>query len=147
MFAEGQNRSYKGLLYDYILDTTAVYFGANMTNQFTLGKGWTAELSGNYRTAILVGQIISGQTGRVNAGVAKKIMNSQGSVKLNFRDIFRTGLNHGIIASIKNAYARYHNWGDTRNVSVTFSYNFGKTTSSPRTRNSGAETEQNRVKN
>jgi hypothetical protein len=147
LFAEVQNRSYKGLLYDYNLDTSAVYFAANMTNQFTLGKRWTAELSGNYRTAILVGQIISGQTGRVNAGVAKKILNNQGSVKLNFRDIFRTGLNHGIITSIKNAYATYHNWGDTRNVSLTFSYNFGKTTSSPRKRNSGAETEQNRVKN
>jgi hypothetical protein len=147
LFAEVQNRSYKGLLYDYILDTNAVYFGANMTNQFTLGKGWTAELSGNYRTAILFGQIISGQTGRVNAGIAKRIINNQGSLKLNFRDIFRTGLNHGIITSIKNAYATYHNWGDTRNVSLAFNYNFGKTTSSPRTRNSGAETEQSRVKN
>jgi hypothetical protein len=147
LFAEVQNRSYKGLLYDYILDTNAVYFGANMTNQFTLGKGWTAELGGNYRTAILFGQIISGQTGRVNAGIAKRILNNQGSLKLNFRDIFRTGLNHGIITSIKNAYATYHNWGDTRSVSLTFSYNFGKTTSLPRTRNSGAETEQNRVKN
>jgi hypothetical protein len=147
LFAEVQNRSYKGMLYDYILDTNAVYFGANMTNQFTLGDGWTAELSGNYRTAILFGQIISGQTGRVNAGIAKRILNNQGSLKLNFRDIFRTGLNHGIITSIKNAYATYRNWGDTGSVSLTFSYNFGKTTSSPRTRNSGAETEQNRVKN
>jgi hypothetical protein len=93
------------------------------------------------------GKIISSQTGRVNAGVAKRILNKKGSLKLNFRDIFRTGLNHGIITSIKGAYATYHNWGDTRNVVLSFSYNFGKTTGSPRARNSGAESEQNRVKN
>jgi outer membrane receptor protein involved in Fe transport len=147
LFAEVQNRSYKGIVYDYPLDTGAVYFGTNMANQFTLGKGWTAELSGNYRTGILVGQIISGQTGRLNAGIAKKVFDNKGSVKLNFRDVFRTGLNHGIITSIKGAYATYHNWGDTRTFTLSFSYNFGKTTASPRTRNSGAENEQNRVKN
>ncbi|MEJ7671742.1 MAG: outer membrane beta-barrel protein [Chitinophagaceae bacterium] len=96
---------------------------------------------------MLYGQIISGATGRVNAGFSKRILNNKGSAKLNFRDIFRTGLNHGVITSIKGAYATYHNRGDTRVFTISFSYNFGKTTNSPRARNSGAEAEQNRVKN
>jgi len=146
-FAEIQNRYYKGIVYEYALDTSSIYFGSNMTNQFSLGKGWTAEITGSYRTGILVGQIISGETGRINAGIAKKVFNNKGSVKLNVRDIFHTGLNHGIITSIKGAYATYHNWGDTRNFIISFNYNFGKTTGSPRNRNSGAEAEQNRVKN
>ena len=145
-YAEVQNRHYKGVVYEYALDTSLVYFGANITNQASFGKGWSAEISGNYRTGILVGQIISSQTGRVNAAIGKKILNNKGSLKLNFRDIFRTGLNHGIITSIKNAYATYRNWGDTRSVMLSFSYNFGKTNKGPRNRNSGAETEQNRVK-
>ena len=147
LFAETQNRTYNGIVYDYSLDTSSVYFGTNMTNQFTLGKGWSAELGGNYRTGILYGQIISGGTGRVNAGFSKRVLDNKGSVKLNFRDIFRTGLNHGIITSIKGAYPTYHNWGDTQNFVFSFSYNFGKTNSSPRARNSGAESEQNRIKN
>lgn len=145
--AEVQKRYYKDNLYGYPLDTTAIYFGANATNQFTLGKGWSAELSGFYRTAILVGQISSGATGGVNAGLGKKILHDKASVRLLVRDLFYTRLNHGIIASIKNAYGTYRNWGDSRNATLTFSYNFGKTTGKQRAHNSAVETEQNRVKN
>lgn len=147
LFAEVQNRSYRGLLYDYNLDTTAIYFGTNTTNQFALGNGWTAELSGNFRTAILYGQIIAGRIGTVHAAVAKKVFNNRGAFKLNLRDLFRSGLRTGIITSIKNAYATYQNRGDTRNFFLTFTYNFGKNTGAPRNRISGAEAEQNRVKN
>lgn len=146
IYAEVQSRHYEGFVYEYPLDTTLVYFGGNFSEQFTFRKGWTAELSGSYRTGILVGQIISSSTARINTGIAKKVLNNKGSIKLNVRDIFRTGLNHGIITSIKGAYATYHNWGDTRNVNISFTYNFGKNTGSPRNRNSGAEDEQNRVK-
>ncbi|HVG41228.1 MAG TPA: TonB dependent receptor [Chitinophagaceae bacterium] len=147
LFAEGQNRTYKGLVYDYALDTNVLFFSTNMTHQFTLSKGWSAELSGNYRTGLLVGQIISSQTGRLNIALAKKILRDKGTLKLNVRDVLHTGLNHGIITSIKGAYATYHNWGDTRNILLNFSYNFGKSTKAPRVRYSGAESEQNRVKN
>jgi hypothetical protein len=145
--AELQNRQYEGLLYNYNLDTSAVYFGTNFTSQFTLGNGWTAELGGFFRTGILVGQIISGRTGQLNAGVGKKVLNNKGTIKLNARDIFYTRLNHGIITSIKDAYATYHNWGDSRNATISFSYSFGKAKASQRNRASATETEQNRVRN
>jgi hypothetical protein len=51
-----------------------------------------------------------------------------------------------VIASIKDAYGTYRNWGDSRNATITFSYNFGKTTGKQRAHNSAVETEQNRVK-
>ncbi|MEJ7671743.1 MAG: hypothetical protein WKF59_03325 [Chitinophagaceae bacterium] len=38
LFAEVQDRSYNGIVYDYSLDTSSVYFGTNMTNQFTLRR-------------------------------------------------------------------------------------------------------------
>lgn len=145
-YAEVQRRSYNDFLYGYHLDTAAVYFGSNATNQFTLGKGWSAEVSGFYRTAILVGQISSSATGLVNVGVGKKILNGKGSLRLMIRDIFYTRLNHGIIASIKDAYGTYRNWGDSRNATLSFSYNFGKTFKQ-RAHGSAVETEQNRVRN
>ena len=143
---EVQNRHYEGMLYDYYLDTSSYYFGANLTSQFNLGKGWSAELGGFYRTDILFGQIISGETGQFNIGAGKKLFHNKGSLKLNFRDVFYTRINKGIISSIKNAYATYSNWFDSQMIGLSFSYSFGKSNSGPRNRSSATETEQNRVR-
>lgn len=146
-YGEVQRRYYNDILYGYQLDTSLVYFGSNVTNQFNFQKGWSAELSGFYRTDILVGQIISGATGQFNIGVGKKILNNKGSLRLIVRDVFYTRVNHGVITSIKDAYGTYRNWFDSRNATLTFSYNFGKTTGRQRNHNSAVEAEQNRVRN
>ncbi len=146
-YGEVQRRYYNDILYGYQLDTSLVYFGSNITNQFNFQKGWSAELSGFYRTDILVGQIISGATGQFNIGVGKKILNNKGSLRLIVRDVFYTRVNHGVITSIKDAYGTYRNWFDSCNATLTFSYNFGKTTGRQRNHNSAVETEQNRVRN
>ncbi|NYK37243.1 outer membrane beta-barrel protein, partial [Salmonella enterica] len=36
-YAEVQNRKYQDFIYGYALDTSALYFGLNITNQFTMG--------------------------------------------------------------------------------------------------------------
>ena len=141
-----QKRHYEGLLYNYYMDTSRYYFGTNLTSQFNLGKGWTAELGGFYRTDVLVGQIISGETGQFNIGAGKKLFQNKGSLKLNFRDVFYTRINKGVISSIRNAYATYRNWFDTQMIGLTFSYSFGKNGSGPRNRSSATEAEQNRVR-
>ena len=146
-YAEVQNRKYQDFIYGYALDTSALYFGLNITNQFTMGKGWSAELSGFYRTGILVGQITSSATSQINMGVGKKVLNDKGSLRLMVRDVFYTRLNHGIIGSIKDAYGTYRNWFDSRNATISFSYNFGKSAGGQRNRQSATETEQNRVRN
>jgi hypothetical protein len=146
-YAEVQNRKYQDFIYGYALDTSALYSGMNLTNQLTLGKGWSAELSGFYRTGILVGQITSSATGQVNLGIGKKVLKDKGSLRLMVRDIFYTRLNHGIIGSIKDAYGTYRNWGDSRNATLSFSYNFGSSSSGQRNRQSATEAEQNRVRN
>ena len=146
-YGEVQRRYYNDILYGYQLDTSLVYFGSNITNQFNFQKGWSAELSGFYRTDILVGQIISGATGQFNIGVGKKILNNKGSLRLIVRDVFYTRVNHGVITSIKDAYGTYRNWFDSRNATLTFSYNFGKTMGRQRNHNSAVEAEQNRVRN
>jgi hypothetical protein len=145
-YAEVQDRTYQDFIYGYRLDTSAIYFGSNATNQFTFGKGWSGELSGFYRTGILVGQITSSATGLVGMGVGKKILKDKGSLRLIVRDVFYTRLNHGIIGSIKDAYGTYRNWGDSRNATLTFSYNFGSNGGQQRSRQSATEAEQNRVR-
>ena len=48
---------FTGELYGENLDVAAITGMGNMTNQFKFSKGWSAELSGWYRTSGIEGQI------------------------------------------------------------------------------------------
>ncbi|HEX2847328.1 MAG TPA: outer membrane beta-barrel protein [Chitinophagaceae bacterium] len=132
--------------YTGLLNTkgTLWYIGPNA--QFKFNKGWSAELSGIYRTDITTGQFISGGFSRVNIGVQKKL-SLAATLKLSVNDIFYTQINKGIINNLAQTDANYHNLGDTRYFALTFSWRFGKTIADQRKHNAtGAEAEQNRVR-
>ena len=61
-----------------------------MNNQFKFKKGWSAELSGFYRTKGIEGQIVMNPMWRMDAGVQKQILKNKGSLKLSIRDIFKS---------------------------------------------------------
>ncbi len=147
VYTDFQRRQYTGQLYSGKLDTTAFSATVNITNQFQLAGGWGIEVSGNWRSNILVGQIVSGRFWALNAGVQKKVLNNKGTIRLNLRDIFYTRLNWGYINNLKDAKGYYHNQYETRIASISFSYQFGKTFQSRKTRAAGgAQEEQNRVR-
>jgi iron complex outermembrane receptor protein len=118
----------------------------NMNNQFNFNKGWSAELSGWYRSKGIWGQIISHPMGGLNTGVSKQVMKAKGSVKLSVRDIFYTQPARGDIY-FKSTEARFRSQWDSRSANITFTYRFGKPIkeSGPRRRESSPE-EMNRVK-
>lgn len=144
-YGEVQRRYYKSLLYGTEIDT-AGYFGAfRLINQWELGSGWSAEwfyLQVGKRHAR---QFVLGEFWMTHATVAKKILNNKGSLKLNVNDIFYTQKNHGIINYLKNAEGNYTNMGDSRQLRLSFTYNFGSPTTSQRNKSS-AESEQERVR-
>ena len=71
---------------------------------------------------------------------------SKGTVKISLRDIFYTNKVSGNI-NFQNTQAYFRNVRDTRQVSFSFSYRFGKPIKGlPQRRNGGAGDEQNRVK-
>ncbi|GAC1423786.1 MAG: outer membrane beta-barrel family protein [Flavisolibacter sp.] len=119
----------------------------NINNQFNFKKGWSAELSGFYRTRGIEGQIIIQPLGQASAGIGKQILKNKGAVKLNVRDIFLTNRPTGDI-NFGNTLAHFSQYRDSRAVNLSFTYRFGKPLkdSGKRRKIGGAEEEQNRVK-
>ncbi len=119
----------------------------NLSNNFTLGKGWTVELSGWYLTKAADGLLVINDMGSASAGFSKQVLKGKGSVKLGVRDIF--------YSEKFSAYARYSDVDvdvsgrkDSRQVSLNFNYRFGnKSIAFARKKSGGATDEQSRIKN
>ena len=138
--------SYKGALDGGYLSVHNITFFSNISNQLKFKKGWSAEVSGFYRSKGIAGQIIVDPLWRLDAGLQKEILKNKGTLKLSVRDIFATQNFSGSVkyqaidVLVKNRY-------DSRNVSFTFSYRFGKPLQNQERRKTGGATdEQNRVK-
>jgi iron complex outermembrane receptor protein len=137
---------YTGELNKEYIKVEASNLMVNLNNQFKFKKGWSAELSGWYRTKGVEGQILLKAFGQMSAGIAKQILKEKGTLKLSARDIFYTQKPSGNI-NFQRTEARFKNYRDSRVVNLTFSYRFGKPLKNMGARNrNGAGDEQNRVK-
>ncbi len=134
-------------IYTEEVNTKSDFWTVNLTNQINFTKGWSMEILERYRSRILDGQFNVVATGQVNISAQKKILKDKGSLKINFIDIFRNRNNSGEINSLKGGAGYYHNLGDFRAVVFAFTYRFSKgAKNNQQARKSGAESEQNRVK-
>jgi hypothetical protein len=146
VYTEGKYNQFKGILYGDKIDVHATTFLANVNNQFKFKKGWSAELSGWYRTKGVEGQIAIKSLGQMNAGVQKQVLKNKGTVKLNINDVLRTRNPRGEI-NFQNTEAKFNQNEDNRTVTVAFSYRFGKPIKGIQKRKTGgAGDEQGRVK-
>ena len=138
---------FSGLLYGENIDVNATTVLFNVNNQFTFSHGWGGEISGFYRTKGIEGQIVIQPLGQGSAAISKKILKDKGSLKLAIRDIFYTNKPKGYI-NFQQTEATFANYRDSRQVAMTFTYNFGKPLKGmgARKRNSGAGEEESRVK-
>lgn len=119
----------------------------NLNNQFRFNKGWSAELSGWYRTKGPEGQILLDAFGQMSAGVSKQVLKGKGTLKLSVRDIFYTQIPQGDI-NFENTEAQFKNSRDSRVANLTFTYRFGKPlkNANGQRKKGGAGEELNRVK-
>ncbi|HMI77428.1 MAG TPA: outer membrane beta-barrel family protein, partial [Ferruginibacter sp.] len=146
LYTEAKYNQFKGMPYDEKLNVHATTFLANMSNQFKFKKGWSAELSGFYRTKGIEGQIKIKALGQLSAGVQKQVLKNKATVKLNVNDIFRTRNPRGDI-NFQNTEARFRQYSDNRVATVSFTYRFGKPIKGLQKRKTGgAGDEQNRIK-
>ncbi len=115
--------------------------------QFKWGKGWTAELSGFYRSKAVEGVIFIRSIAQVNAGFSKQVLKNKGSVRLNFRDIFAGSVFKGY-SKYGNVDATFKDVNDSRAVSLSFTWRFnkGKLKANSGKKQGGASDEQQRVK-
>lgn len=145
-YTELNYSSYKGAFTSGNININATYFLANVTNQFTFKNGWSAELSGFYRTKGIEGQILIFPLGQLNAGVQKQVLKKKGTVKLNIRDAFRTMQPKGEV-NIQSTDAGFTQQRDSRVVTLSLNYRFGKPIKGTKTRKSGGSgDEQGRIK-
>ena len=119
---------------------------ANATNNFTIGKkGWSAELSGFYQSRMPWGLFIIKNLAQVSSGIQKVSKNKKSVYKLAAADIFST--NHiAVIVKYQNQDWHTDRTWDSRFVTFSYTYRFGKNTvARARQRSSGVEDEKRRA--
>jgi outer membrane receptor protein involved in Fe transport len=116
---------------------------------FTLPAGIGAEVSVFYLSPQIADEGLFRMKSMcaVDFGVSKQVLNKKGSIKINVNDVFNIQRFRG---SFENAgrYTGVSSKWESQQVRVTFNYRFGNTSvKAARTRKTGLEDEQNRVKN
>ncbi len=138
--------AFSGVLDGGNLEINATTFMANMNNQIKFNNGWSAELSGFYRSKGIEGELVINPMWRLDVGIQKMVLKKKGSVKFGVRDIFNTQIFSGNI-NYQDIDAYIKNYRDSRTFSLTFSYRFGKPIKNQQHRRTGgASEEQSRVK-
>ncbi len=126
------------------LDMAFTSFSFNINNSFTIGKGWTAELSGWYNYKNVQQLNLAMPMGQMNIGLAKNnLLKGKASLRLTARDPFgwqqyRASTRYGNVD-----FSLVNRW-DNRQYGVNFTYRFGKQ-QGPSKKKSGTEEEQQRV--
>ncbi|MFT3704417.1 MAG: TonB-dependent receptor [Agriterribacter sp.] len=145
LFVNLYNNHYKGEYNGAPLDLSYTAYMANVTNTFNITKGFSAELSGFYRSKTVDQLIVMNSMYQMSIGLQKTIMKEKATVRLNVRDPFgwqKFGgrMKYGDVdVTIRNRW-------DSRQVSASFTYRFGKSTIAPsRNRATGVSDELNRA--
>lgn len=145
-FTNIYNNQYKGTFDTFAIDLSFTTFMVNVTNNFTLGKGYSAELSGFYRHRGIDQLAQMEPIYQFSIGAQKQVLQEKGTVRLNIRDPFAwqrySGLNqYGLVDG--NFTFR----PDSRQITATFSYRFGTNGQQgpARRRRAASQEEQNRV--
>ena len=145
LFTTVFNNHYKGVYNNIDIDVKYTSFMANMTNSFTIAKGFSAELSGFYRYKSIEQLSKVQPLYQMSIGLQKQVSKGKGTVRLNVRDPFAWQNYEGY-----NQYGyidmHFKNHPDTRQITATFSLRFGKQVQQPqRRRNGSSQEEQSRV--
>jgi len=147
VYANVYNNKFTGVVNKEPISISITSLMVQLQQQFKWGKGWAAELSGFYRTKGVEGVIFIQPIAQVNAGFSKQVLKNQGSIRLNFRDIFAGSVFKGY-SRYSNVDAQFKNVNDNRSFTVSFTYRFskGKLKATGSRKSGGAGEEQNRVK-
>jgi iron complex outermembrane recepter protein len=145
LYTNVSHNQFTGNVNGYPVDVAATHVLFNVNNQFHFDKGWSAELSGWYRTKGVDGQFIINPLGQMSLGLAKQVLKGKGTLKLNVRDVLYTGTVSGAF-HVQNMAASFTNARDSRVANLTFTWRFGKPAKTQQRQTGGAGDEQGRVK-
>lgn len=144
VYTELTNTHYKGVIFnDQQLDNRRTTFRFTGSTKFTFTHGWAAETGGVYKNKVLLGQVVLQAGWHLHTSLQKKAFKDKATFGLTARDIAKSWVVKRDIF-IKNAHASFSNRYDTQVISFSFTYKFGKSTSS-RVPKNGIQSEQNRI--
>ncbi|QNH60608.1 outer membrane beta-barrel protein [Hymenobacter sediminicola] len=118
-------------------------YNVNSTSSFTIGKGWSADLTAFYQSPEVYGFFQVRPQGQVTAGVQKTVWDRKGTLKLNMTDIFFTDYVRAT-SSYENYVERFNQRRDSRVATLSFSYRIGNDKVAPTKRRSGGAEEEKR---
>ncbi len=136
---------YEGNIANTPLDNGRPTFDFNTTNTFILPRNFSAELGGFYQARQIYGYMDVQPVWMLNMGVQKNFLDKRATLRLNVQDLFWTGYPSATsrFTGYKESFIAER---ETRQVTVAFTYRFGKKTVAPtRRRSGGAEEEKIRA--
>ncbi|WP_428660447.1 TonB-dependent receptor domain-containing protein [Runella sp.] len=131
----------------YGADLDLGQFGATVfvTNNFTLPKGYTAELGGFWNSPTQYNIMAVKAQGQINAGLAKSLWNRKASIRVNIQDIFFMNRFAGTVKYQDLNFTVNSRW-ESRQVRVSFTYRFGnQNVKAARQRSTSTEDLRNRA--
>jgi hypothetical protein len=142
------NNLFEGLIGTTEVSIDATALELNGSQQFTLNKTLSAELSGWYRTGGVEGVFVTKPMGGLNIGFSQNVLKGKGTIRLNVSDVLWTQ-RFRAISKYGTVDVKINERGDSRVVNLGFTYRFnkGKMNGAPKRRTSSANDEQSRVGN
>jgi hypothetical protein len=122
-------------------------FNFNSSQNFTLPKNFSVELSGFYYSKYLYGSAVSKSFGMMDFGLQKKFGQNNNKLRFAISDIFNGGMWRAITnIPAENIYVDYNLRFGYRTFKLTYSQSFGnKKLNANRNRNSASDEEQHRM--
>jgi iron complex outermembrane receptor protein len=138
--------NFKGIVNNTPINMRGTTFMIGGTQQLKINKTLSAEINGKYRAGGLEGVMRVRPVGMVGAGLSQQIMKNKGTLRLTARDIFWTQRQRGTV-QYGNVDVEMRNVGETRIVSLGFTYSFskGKKIAPVKRTQGSANEEQNRI--
>ncbi len=127
--------------------TTIPLYGAYMQHSFTLGKDYTAEVSGWFNgPSVWAATWFTKPQGGLDIGIQKLLMNKKATLKISATDIFHTSPWYAS-SNFGGLYINGHGSWESQTIRVNFTYRFGSNQiKSARQRATGLESESKRIK-
>ncbi len=129
------------------IDLTAYTFNVYSQHNFNLPGNYSVELSGWYNSpSIWEGNFKSSAMYSIDFGIQKSLINDRLNMKLSVSDVFKSQNWRGETTFGSQYILAKGSW-DSRRVKLSASYSFGNSKVKSRQRNTGLESEKDRIKN
>lgn len=131
-------------LYGQNIRFTADNWELSAIQQFNFLKTWSAEINTGYISPQAYAQFTQAATWHIHAGIGKKILRNNGTIKLNVRDAAYTRVDRQDYNRLNGVTGFNSRRWDTRNITLLFSYRFSKGDKNARPGRDAGATEENR---